>query len=68
MFVSYSVNGCDNSLAMLIARLGAYDWGNETINYQLEFRIKKDFVAELEDTRTDIYRWYNETIGHLASV
>jgi len=47
---------------------GAYDWGNETVNYKLEFHIMTDFIAELEDTNSDIYRRHNETIGQLVSV
>ena len=38
-----------------------------TVNYKLEFHILMDFVAELEDTNSDLYRWHNETIGELAS-
>ena len=44
------------------------DWSNYTLNhYKLEFHIMKDFTPKLEDTTSDLYHWYNETVGALVS-
>jgi len=42
--------------------------GNDTVKYVLEFDIEKEFIPELKDTSSDVYRWYNETVGELVTV
>jgi len=44
------------------------DWEKETVNYKLEFHIEKMFFdAELEDTSSDTYQQFSETIRQLVS-
>jgi len=44
------------------------DLGNLTAYYLLEFHITREFTAALEDTNSDDYKFYNETLGPLVSV
>jgi len=46
-----------------------YDWSNHSvIYYELSFSIvNTSFIPELENTSSDTYRWYNETLNALVS-
>ena len=44
------------------------DLGNYTANYLLEFHIQREFIAELKDTSSSVYKLYNESIGSLVSI
>jgi len=43
------------------------DWSNHTVKYKLKFHIMTHFLPELGNSETDVYHWYNETVGRLVS-